>query len=80
MLGGRGTGECRGDLLALNLTPVPADNSGQPSSPCKFVGLANRAASDGSAAFPSVVTLIRYTGLFERIVRTWTGARRRGCN
>ena len=47
---GRGTtpGERRGDLLALNLAPVPADRSGQPSTACKFVlvGLANYAEPD----------------------------------
>ena len=33
---------------ALNLGPVPADRSGQPSSACKFllVGLANHAGPD----------------------------------
>jgi hypothetical protein len=57
---------------ALNLAPVPADRGGQPSSACKFVlvGLANHAGPDGSAAFPSVATLARYTGLSERTVRT----------
>jgi helix-turn-helix protein len=57
---------------ALNLAPVPADRGGQPSSACKFVlvGLANHAGPDGTAAFPSVVTLVRYTGLSERTVRT----------
>jgi hypothetical protein len=57
---------------ALNLAPVPADRSGQPSSACKFVlvGLANHAGPDGTAAFPSVATLVRYTGLSERTVRT----------
>jgi len=57
---------------ALNLAPVPADQRGQPSSPCKFVlvGLANHAGPDGTAAFPSVATLVRYTGLSERTVRT----------
>ena len=57
---------------ALNLAPVPADCGGQPSSACKFVlvGLANHAGPDGTAAFPSVATLIRYTGLSERTVRT----------
>ncbi|MDA8322652.1 MAG: helix-turn-helix domain-containing protein [Actinomycetota bacterium] len=56
---------------ALNLAPVPADRNGQPSSPCKFVlvGLANHAGPDGTAAFPSVRTLMRYTGLAERTVR-----------
>ena len=57
---------------ALNLGPVPADRGGQPSSACKFmlVGLANHAGPDGTAAFPSVATLVRYTGLSERTVRT----------
>jgi hypothetical protein len=56
---------------ALNLAPVPAGRDGQPSSPCKFVlvGLANHAGPDGTAAFPSVRTLMRYTGLAERTVR-----------
>jgi pyocin large subunit-like protein len=55
---------------ALNL--APADRGGQPSSACKFVlvGLANHAGPDGSGAFPSVATLVRYTGLSERTVRT----------
>jgi hypothetical protein len=35
-----------------------------------LVGLANHAGPDGTAAFPSVVTLVRYTGLSERTVRT----------
>ena len=57
---------------ALNLAPVPADRGGQPSSACKFVlvGLANHAGPDGTAAFPSVATLVRYTGLSERTIRT----------
>ena len=57
---------------ALNLASVPADRGGQPSSACKFVlvGLANHADPDGGAAFPSVATLVRYTGLSERTVRT----------
>jgi hypothetical protein len=57
---------------ALNLAPVPAGRGGQPSSACKFVlvGLANHAGPDGTAAFPSVATLVRYTGLAERAVRT----------
>ena len=52
---------------ALNFAPVPADRGGQPSSACKFVlvGLANHAGPDGTAAFPSVATLVRYTGLIE---------------
>ena len=57
---------------ALNLASVPADRGGQPSSACKFVlvGLANHAGPDGTGAFPSVATLVRYTGLSERTVRT----------
>jgi hypothetical protein len=57
---------------ALNLAPVPADRGGQPSSACKFVlvGLAHHAGPDGTGAFPSVATLVRYTGLSERTVRT----------
>ncbi len=57
---------------ALNSAPVPADRGGQPSSACKFVlvGLANHAGPDGTGAFPSVATLVRYTGLSERTVRT----------
>jgi Helix-turn-helix domain len=60
-------------LWALNLAPVPADRGGQPSSACKFVlvGLANHAWPDGIGAFPSVATLVRYTGLSERTVRTY---------
>ena len=54
------------------VAPVPADRGGQPSSACKFVlvGLANHAGPDGTGAFPSVATLVRYTGLAERTVRT----------
>ena len=57
---------------ALNVAPVPADRGGQPSSACKFVlvGLANHAGPDGTGAFPSVATLVRYTGLSERTIRT----------
>ena len=35
-----------------------------------LVGLANYAGPDGTVAFPSVATLVRYTGLSERTVRT----------
>jgi len=58
--------------LALNLAPVPADRGWPPSSASKFVlvGLANHATPDGTGAFPSVATLVRYTGLSERTVRT----------
>lgn len=57
---------------ALNLAPLPRDRGGRLSSACKFVlvGLANHAGPDGTGAFPSVATLVRYTGLSERTVRT----------
>ena len=57
---------------ALNPAPVPAGRGGQPSSACKFVlvGLASHAGPDGAGAFPSVATLVRYTGPSERTVRT----------
>jgi hypothetical protein len=57
---------------ALNLAPVPAGRGGQPSSACKLVlvGLASHAGPDGTGAFPSVATLVRYTGRSERTVRT----------
>jgi hypothetical protein len=57
---------------ALNLAPVPVGRGGQPSTACKFVlgGLANHAGPDGTGVFPSVATLVRYTGLSERTVRT----------
>ena len=35
-----------------------------------LVGLANYAGPDGTGAFPSVATLVRYTGLAERTVRS----------
>jgi hypothetical protein len=58
-------GERRGDL---NIAPVPADRGGLPSSASKFVlvGLANHSGPDGAGAFPSVATLVRYTGLSVR--------------
>jgi len=57
---------------ALNLAPVPRDRSGKRNPACKavLVGLANHAAPDGREAFPSVRTLVRYTDLSERTVRT----------
>jgi hypothetical protein len=57
---------------ALNLAPVPRDRGGKPNPACKsvLIGLANHAAPDGKEAFPSVKTLIRYTGLSERTVQT----------
>lgn len=57
---------------ALNLAPVPRDRGGKRNSACKavLVGLANHAAPDGTGAFPNVRTLVRYTDLSERTVRT----------
>jgi hypothetical protein len=57
---------------ALNLAPVPRDRGRKRNSACKavLVGLANHADPDGTAAFPSVHTLVRYTELSERTVRT----------
>jgi DNA-binding transcriptional MocR family regulator len=57
---------------ALNLAPVPRDRGGKRNPACKavLVGLANHAAPDGKEAFPSVRTLVRYTDLSERTVRT----------
>ena len=64
--------ERRGDLLGAESRPGPADRGWPPSSASKFVlgGLANHAGPDGTGAFPSVATLVRYTGLSERTVRT----------
>jgi hypothetical protein len=39
-----------------------------------LVGLANHAGPDGTGAFSSVATLVRYTGLSERMVPTWAGS------
>lgn len=60
---------------ALNLAPVPADAGGKPSDSCAFVlvGLANHAGPDGTGAFPSVKTLMRYTRMSERTIRTALG-------
>ena len=57
---------------ALNLAPVPSDSRGNPDGSCAavLVGLANHAAPDGTGAFPSVKTLMRYTRKCERTVRT----------
>ena len=57
---------------ALNLAPVPRDRGGKPNPACKavLIGLANHAGPDGREAFPAVRTLIRYTCLSERTVRT----------
>jgi Helix-turn-helix domain len=57
---------------ALNLAPVPRDRGGRPNPACKavLIGLANHAGPDGKESFPAVRTLIRYTCLSERTVRT----------
>jgi hypothetical protein len=57
---------------ALNLAPASRDRNGKPNPACKAVltGLANHAGPDGTEAFPSVRTLIRYTCLSERTVQT----------
>jgi hypothetical protein len=57
---------------ALNLAPLPTDRNGKPNAACAFVlvGLANHADPDGTATFPGVPTLVRYTRLSERHVRT----------
>lgn len=57
---------------ALNLAPTPMDSGDKPNPACAavLVGLANHAGPDGTAAFPSVATLVRYTRLSERTVRT----------
>lgn len=57
---------------ALNMAPVPLDSSGKPNPACAFVlsGLAWHAGPDGGGAFVSVPTLIRYTRLSGRTVRT----------
>ncbi len=57
---------------AMNLAPVPSDSNGKPSSSCRFVlvAIANHADPYGEDAFPSVATLMRYTDLSERTVRT----------
>jgi hypothetical protein len=65
-------GERRGDLVGAQ----PGPGSGRPWRAAVqrlhfvLVGLANHAGSDGTGAFPSVATLVRYTGLFERTIRT----------
>lgn len=56
---------------ALNLAPVPHGSGGRPNPACKavLIGLANHAGPDGTAAFPSIRTLMRYTGLSRRAVQ-----------
>jgi len=58
-------------VWALNLAPVPEDDHA-PSNTCAHVllALANHADPEGLDAFPSVATLMRYTRLSRRTVRT----------
>ena len=65
-------GERRGDLLGAQPRPGPR-RSRRPAVrrvQVVLVGLANHAGPGGTGAFPSVATLVRYTGLSERTVRT----------
>jgi hypothetical protein len=57
---------------ALNLAPIPRDSGGKRNPACKavLIGLANHAGPDGTGAFPSIRTLVRYTDLSERTVVT----------
>jgi hypothetical protein len=56
---------------ALNEAPIPTDKHGRsPSCTAVLIGLANHAHPDGRHAHPSVATLMRYTSLSERAVRT----------
>ena len=58
--------------MSHKLSHDPPGPGGQRSTARKFVlvGLADQAGPDGTGAFPSVATLVRYTGLSERTVRT----------
>lgn len=61
-----------GDLLAAEPGQAPRRRA-WPAVECLQIrarGLANHAEPDGAGAFPSVTTLVRYTGLSERSVRT----------
>ena len=65
-------GDCRGDLRGAQPRTRPGRPRRQPYSACKYVlvGLANHAGPGGTGAFPSVATMVRYTGLSVRTVRT----------
>jgi len=58
--------------LATGMTWSAVPITAQDGMVCKLVlvGLANHAGPGGTGAFPSVATLVRYTGLSERTVRT----------
>jgi hypothetical protein len=81
--GGRragGHGERRGDLPGAEPCPGPGRSRRPPSSACRFVlvGLANRVGPDGTGAFPSVATLVRYTsGPNAPCGPAWTGSQLR---
>src|SRR6266576_1941144 len=63
--------ERRGDLLGAEPGPGPSRSQRPAIQRVQvLVGLANHAGPDGTGAFPSVATLVRYTGLSERTVRT----------
>ena len=54
------------EAIAWVLNDAPCDN---PTQRLVLVALANHARPDGSAAFPSVATIRRYTALSERAIR-----------
>src|SRR5262249_18430229 len=70
--GRRGPGSVEAVSRAPNPAPVPRGKGRQRNSARKavLIGLANHAGPDGTGAFPSVRTLVRYTDLSERTVRT----------
>jgi Helix-turn-helix domain len=57
-------------VWALNGAPIPRERRDASSLAVVLVGLANHADPDGRNAFPAVSTLVRYTRLSERTVRT----------
>lgn len=54
------------EAIAWVLNHAPCDN---PTQRLVLVALANHARPDGTAAFPSVATICRYTALSERAIR-----------
>lgn len=61
--------EVAGRSISRRCRATPAERR-NPACKAVLVGLANHAAPDGTAAFPAVRTLVRYTELSERTVRT----------
>lgn len=55
------------EAISWALNHAPVDN---PTSKLVLLALANHARPDGSSAFPSVKTIVKYTCLSERSVRT----------